>query len=401
MAVPPSLAIDDLAIVWAAVQRRLEQSGSDNRGRIRLGAVSPAARRVLTALLGGPPRATISLARLEVALVELGVGADLSDSLAALGHPVSPEPAARRAVRASQRDARRSARQLVAAEWPEPWAGDWIDGVIRAGVFRGLDTDAAAAMVGTVRRLVDRIAADTEAGRTLSRVDLAAAVAGSSHALDAGTRLEAATTRALALRSMGEDSAEAWERAGVHSDLLSAPALTWALPVLPASGLHGLVAAAADAALPVHLTRFALVAHPVVVAAGTDVLVVENPRLVEAAAQRHVTGAVVALNGNPSAAVRLLLDQLLAAGARLRYHGDFDAPGLAICARMRRLGLQPWRMDAADYRAAVEAAAADGVVLPAEDRPVPATPWDPQLRDELASQRLIVHEERLIDTLLT
>ena len=401
MSVPPSLTIDDLGVVWTAVRRRLEQSGADNRGRIRLGAVSSEGRRVLAALLGRSLRSTIDLARLEAALVELGVGVDLPAALAALGFAVSPEPAARRAVRAEQRDTRRTTRELVAAEWPEPWAREWIDGVIRAGVLRGLDADAAAAMVGTVRRLVDKIADDADAGRSSSRVDLAAAIAGSSHALDAGTRLEAATTRALAMRSMGDDSAEAWERAGVHTDLVSAPALTWALPVIPASGLHGLVTAAVDAAVPVHLTRFALAAYPVVVPIGTDVLVVENPRLVEAAVQRRTRGAVVALNGNPSAAVRLLLDQLLAAGASLRYHGDFDAPGLAICGRMQRLGLRPWRMDTADYRSAVDAAAADGVVLPVEDRPVPPTPWDPQLRAELATRALIVHEERLIDTLLT
>ncbi|WP_162941728.1 TIGR02679 family protein [Desertimonas flava] len=398
--VPPSLTIDDLGVVWTTVRHRLEQSGIDNRGRIRIGPVSPEARRVLAALLGGPVRATINLAVLEAALVELGVGADLPEALSALGHPVSLEPAARRAARAEQRDARRAARESVAAEWPEPWAGEWIDGVIRSGVLSGLDADAAAGIVRTVRRLVDRIAADADAGRTSSRVDLAAAVAGSSHALDAGSRLEAATTRALAMRSMGEGSAEAWERAGVHTDLVSAPALTWALPVVAASGLHALVAAAAGAEVPVHLSRLALAAHPVVVPAGTDVLVVENPRLVEAAAQRRTAGAVVALNGNPSAAVRLLLEQLLAAGAELRYHGDFDAPGLAICARMQRIGLTPWRMGADDYRSAVEAAAADGVDLPVEDRPVPPTPWDPPLRDELASRGLIVHEERLIDTLL-
>ena len=78
----------------------------------------------------------------------------------------------------------------------------------------------------------------------------------------------------------------------------------------------------------------------------------------------------------------------------------FDAPGLAICARLHHLGLQPWRMDVASYRAAVEAAVAAGVELPVETRPVGPTPWDPALRDAVAEVGCIVHEERLLDDLL-
>ena len=116
--------------------------------------------------------------------------------------------------------------------------------------------------------------------------------------------------------------------------------------------------------------------------------------------QRSIHRATITTNGNPSNAVRLLLDQLLACGAKLLYHGDFDVPGLAICARMEQLGLSPWLMDSARYRAAVDSAAADGVDLPIETRTAGVTPWDPSLQDAVNAVRRIVHEERLLDDLL-
>ena len=66
-----------------------------------------------------------------------------------------------------------------------------------------------------------------------SRVDLAASVLGSAHALDRGTRVEAATTRALAHVAGRADARTLWEQAGVHLDLTSGPVLTWNLPVVP------------------------------------------------------------------------------------------------------------------------------------------------------------------------
>ena len=120
----------------------------------------------------------------------------------------------------------------------------------------------------------------------------------------------------------------------------------------------------------------------------------------EAAAQRRIDQTVVAANGNPSGAVQLLVEQLLAAGAPLRYHGDFDTAGLALCARMAALGVEPWRMTARDYLAAVELARVDGVDLPIDDAPVPPTPWDLALAAHFERHRRVVHEERLLPHLL-
>lgn len=52
----------------------------------------------------------------------------------------------------------------------------------------------------------------------------------------------------------------------------------------------------------------------------------------------------------PAASQRTLLTQLADAGAALRYHGDFDWPGIGIGNYvMRRFGARPWRFGAADY----------------------------------------------------
>jgi uncharacterized protein (TIGR02679 family) len=161
-----------------------------------------------------------------------------------------------------------------------------------------------------------------------------------------------------------------------------------------------MVSEAARAGIPAHLSRLALERHPMRMQAGSRILVVENPRVVEAAAQLRKEVSVVCTNGNPGSTVLLLLGQLRDAGAKLRYHGDFDAAGLAICERMMRFGLTPWRMDATDYQAALDIADARGVALPKEKRSPGPTPWDPTLQQVFERDRRIVHEERLLPGLI-
>ena len=67
---------------------------------------------------------------------------------------------------------------------------------------------------------------------------------------------------------------------------------------------------------------------------------------------------------------------------------------------MHALGMMPWRMDATDYLAAIEAAESSGVALPTDTTGPPVTPWDPVLKSVFAERRLVVHEERLLEQLL-
>ncbi|MGH3669610.1 MAG: DUF2399 domain-containing protein, partial [Pseudonocardiaceae bacterium] len=133
---------------------------------------------------------------------------------------------------------------------------------------------------------------------------------------------------------------------------------------------------------------------------GKPVLVVENPRLVEAAAERRLSAAVLCTNGNPTTAPRLAIAALRSCGTRLRYHGDIDAPGLAMTGRARNAGCEPFFMSAQDYRDALADASAVGVELPRDPATAPPTPWDPALAVAFDEHRAVVHEERVMDDVL-
>jgi uncharacterized protein (TIGR02679 family) len=103
---------------------------------------------------------------------------------------------------------------------------------------------------------------------------------------------------------------------------------------------------------------------------------------------------VICTSGNPAAAGSLLLDRLT-----VRYHGDFDWPGIAIARRIIMRGGTPWRLGHDDY---LEAATR----LPVDHRlalagRVEATPWDERLQAVMIATDVAVHEEAIVDLLLT
>jgi uncharacterized protein (TIGR02679 family) len=397
---PPSLLSQDLSPLWAAVRDRLERKGSASRGRLHVVSLSTAGRQILSSLLGRKLTATIDLSALEHELVRVGAGLDLVDALDRLGHAMSFDQELRRADRVLRKQAREEARQAIAS-WPEDWAKDWVEEIIQAGLLRGLEPETAVEVVVSVRRCLNALATPEQ---PRSRVELAALVLGDSHALDPGTRLGAAVARALrqvyASELYDDTDRSAWDYAGVPSDTVSAPALTWNLPVTQSNSLAPMFRSATSLGSVVHVSQMALRASPLEVAPNTTVLFTENPRVVEEAARRRSPLSVASTNGNPSTAVRLLVSQLLASGAILYYHGDFDAAGLAICRRMEALGLRPWHMDVCDYERAVGSAAAAEVDLPLDTADPGSTPWDEPLREVFKTSRRVVHEERLLDELL-
>jgi uncharacterized protein (TIGR02679 family) len=218
--------------------------------------------------------------------------------------------------------------------------------------------------------------------------------------LDSSERLAVLVTRALIARDGPESERGAWERAGMPLDLVSAPVLAWGLPLIGDSAVARSSRAMTAAGLPLHLSTVALRAEPLRVPRETVVLVVENPRLVEAAAQRSLPGAVLCTNGNPTTAPTEAIARLRSAGAGLRYHGDFDTAGLAMTARAAAMGCAPFLMTAADYRAALAVASSSGVELPHDTAPIPPTPWDDALASAFAESRRVVHEERVMDEVL-
>lgn len=389
--VPPTLrTLDDL---WNLVRQRLDRYGSERRGTIVCPPLTSDGRLALQSLLGGGPPRRLDLVALEEALVARRVGDELDDALTALGHPPSAAAAERRRNKVRTTSSRRAFEEAVDA-WPEGWAQEWATEVRRTGLLAGLDAASSVAVADDVRRFVDRTFAP------VSRTELAASLYGDSHALDVGSRRRHAIARALRHLYGPLEEDDLWAEAGVSIDLVSGPALVWNLVLGNDSPLAKLLSQARSGALPLHLSSLALRRYPVTVAVGTVVYVVENPRLVEAAAERGSDATVVAANGNPSRAVTTLIQQLRGAGAVVRYHGDFDSAGLAMAGRMYAAGVEPWLMTTARYQQAVTAAELADLSLPTDPRSCNATPWDPDLADMFNTLRRVVHEELIIDEIL-
>ena len=401
----------DLVPLWQAARQRLDRFGPDRRGQVPLpDNLTDGAAHALRSLLERnrlPQR--LHLAEIEAALGRIGLGPDLDAALTALGFPPSPDARDRLDQRLRVQSTRRSLDQEV-SRWPESWASSWLDELLAGGSLAGLATDDAIGVARDVRRVLDALdnrplirSLIHDNSGLASRSDLATALFGSAHALDNDQLRHRATVRALAHRHQidSDDSGEVWKRAGFHLDSVSAPVLTWGLDLAPPSPLAQLAAAATAAGVPIHLSNFALSRHPARIAtSGAAVLLVENPRVVEAAAELRVPWGVIATGGNPTTAPMNLVRRLLASGAVVRYHGDFDHPGIGICRRMADLGCTPWMMSGDEYAAACRLAASAGLDLPVADGPCGPTPWDDSLRSRFDEHRLVVHEELVLRRLL-
>lgn len=382
------LADPALARIWALLRERVEARGLRAEGRVVLTGLSRQERHAASALVGRPvttSRLTIDLAELDAWLAgRSGVGGLVAVIETATGAPVVDRPALR-TQRAIEREAPFTlARELLA----EPWVETWLDGVRSSGVLTR--TADAAMAVRHAAAALSRLPIAT------SRTELATAVGGNAHALDDGTAAAALVLRALAAQIGGPMPAttagrrELWERFGVRVDLVSTTCLTLGLRAT------GTIAArldhAAEAGDPVHLTPWDL--RRCTLTAPTSVLVCENPRVLEAMAERF--GArfpAVCTSGQPALVVLDVLRTLT--GARLRYHGDFDWPGIAIANRLVvDVGVVPWRMGTDDYVAAL-----DGARLPLDGPPIEPG-WDSELGAAMRHHRVAVHEEAVLEEVL-
>ena len=134
--------------------------------------------------------------------------------------------------------------------------------------------------------------------------------------------------------------------------------------------------------------------------AGGIVFVCENPAVVAAAADElgDRSPTVVCLDGMPSTAALVVLDGLVAAGATVRYHGDFDWRGLAIAGVLARKvpGAQAWQFGAADYRSALSR----GLGSVALTGRTASSPWDADVGAAMSEAGVAVYEEQVLDELV-
>jgi uncharacterized protein (TIGR02679 family) len=392
----------------------------------RLNSLTPADVALLASLMGRPVRLGAATIEVDVPLVDValqraGIAVSLRDALERLDGPI---------VHTAQ------ARAEAASRWGNLVRGrqdarlaDWLATPAGLGLLKRCARQDPHVAAGLCERAESVLGVLPTTGTP--RAELAARVLGDAHALDAGeptatlvlgalrhTDRVVATTDGSIDESPAEGGISAvkpdtatcgrvtsgaaaaterdrhvWARSGVLVNELARPALVLNLPLADGSVWGG------TPGDPAHITLRTLVRSPPTLNVhGCIVSICENPNVVAIVADRLGAGAlpIVCTEGMPAAAQRTLLLALAAAGATLRYHGDFDWPGLRIAATVMSLcGAAPWRLAGADYRACV------GRLIGAPLLGPPASsPWDARLASLMLSHGLAIAEEATIDDLL-
>jgi uncharacterized protein (TIGR02679 family) len=376
----------DLARLRARLARHVVRGSSS--GPITLTELSERERSALAGLLGLPPRAArslrLSLHELDAALAAADLASSLRSALEALDGPLVDRAAERaREAESWNRLCEGATHTALARHLAEPDAR----GVLKR-LARG-HTELGAALLRDVAALLARLPE-----RNIPRSQLAAEVLGDAHGLDAGRPLSSLLLAVL--RERDESERATWARAGVLVNELAAPVLALNLPASSRDPVGALAECARSAGLAFHLSLHALLRHDTHwQVAGRRVYVCENANLMAIAADRLATrcAPLVCTDGMPTESQRQLLTSLGRAGAHLRFHADFDWPGIRIANYVQRsFGATPWRMGANDYTGKSG--------RPLAGAPVQAE-WDPALHDAMLAEGYVLEEEAVADVLLS
>lgn len=423
-----------LAALRQRLRRHFERQDNGNgnaRASLQLTQLSATEHEALALLTGRPARYArsmqIDIRGVDSSLQAAGLSGSLREALERLDGPIGNPAAARDASRlawaalsqASEQDRDRTRDARLQAWLQTPAALPLLKRLSRQ------DTAVAETLLAKAGAVMCYLPA---AG--LPRAQLAAQMLGNAHALDAGqpvaTLVLAAWRCAEAAaaqrppdetseleqdaeeaqgqeteqptdgtRLAAERARDTWARAGILVNELARPALMLNLP------LDENTIASWTPGEPAYLSlRQLLRAPPAWAVEGHPVFVCENPNVLAIAADRLSArcAPMVCTDGMPAAAQRTLLNQLRHAGALLRYHGDFDWPGLQIANHvMRTWHAKHWRMAASDYEAAVQSA--PHLRRDLADAHVAAT-WDPLLAPAMHRHGLSIAEEAVADALI-
>jgi uncharacterized protein (TIGR02679 family) len=353
---------------------------------LRLARLQAHEREALAGLSGQPPRAAASIsvdaAALGARLAAAGIVSDLRAALERLDGPI-------RAV-AAERAEHAAAWAALAQGQAEGPLRDWLALPHHRGLLKRLaggDAHAAARLLDSVRAVLRALPA---AGTPRARI--AAETLGDAHALDGGKPVASVVLGVLrhgraTPAEDDEDRRALWASVGVSVNELARPAL--ALNLRAHDGEPAYVS-----------LRQLLRTPPRWPVQGVPVFVCENPNLVAIAADAlgKACAPLVCTDGMPAAAQRALLAQLAAAGAQLRYHGDFDWPGIAIANLVQReFGATAWRMAAHDYEAGLQCRAEVAAALSG----TPVVPrWCDALGAAMRRRGAALAEEAVASTLL-
>src|SRR6266511_1963270 len=397
------LGHDDLRWLVQRSRRRLER-GLALQGPIVLQNATPAQQRAVEQLLGRPvapgQSVTVRLESLQVSLRRAGVAPDLRSAIEALTGPVEDQSAARLVRDRAWATAFEPLEALCAER---PVLEVWLASVRSTGLLRRLARAEPTAGLGLAQSTARVLSQLPSPGVPLSV--LASVVTGDGHSLDAGRPLHALVIRAAGqLGGVPDGEGAEWRRTvwasvGVLYSELTSPVLCLTLRADPATVSGRGLAVWAEVGQPTYLTVRQVLRDPPGFRSlnGRHVYVCENPTVVAETA--NVLGAasapLVCASGHPAGAATLLLRSLAESGAQLRYHGDFDWPGLSIAnGIVARFGARPWRFDAASYRAA---APSGGSAL--RGNRVEAS-WDTDLSDTMIAVGRKIEEEQVLAELL-
>lgn len=396
------LSAPSLQPLWPVLRDRLERTGHAIRGTVTVDLDDNGADQ-LSGLLGRPVRAgttQVKLAALDVALRSSTAGRGLVAVVAELtGGPLRDRPAERDKAHARREQLWAEVDRLLAGhglsgqDWTRPWT-DWLR---RGGVLTRLPADQASQAVAIA---VGTLAAVLDSDRTTTGIaELASGMTGDAHGLDDGAPAAALVLRGLAFAldvpppTSAAERRLLWQRVGVSTDEISGTIITYGLRPPGTDRWSAMMRERADLGLITHLTVHELRRAGELTRPGEIVHACENPQVLQRLAAASVDRPLACTSGNPAAAGSLLLGR-----AVVRYHGDFDWPGIAIARRITDQGAQPWRLGCADYCEAVER-------LPAGRRLMltghaETTPWDSGLSPAMMAANVAVHEEAVVDQLL-
>ncbi|WP_410666192.1 TIGR02679 family protein [Amycolatopsis sp. lyj-84] len=414
------LARPGFAGLWRSLRKRLENNELAIRGWVVVELDYEAAEDV-SGLLGrliGPGRARVSLTDLDAALRSSAVAHGLVTVVGEMtGGPLTDRKAVSRTRREQKLDvwARWEAAIADSGLDAAPWVSRWQEGVRRAGLISraGNDVDTVIRRTVAVLRalsetipLGDRdataMAEALPAAPSFELSELAGRACSDAHALDEGQLTAALVLRALAAatgESVPKTSVarrELWALSGVTPDRVSGTVMAWSVRP-PGEHLWARsMRDRADLGLVSHVTlqEWHAAADRLWAAPGEQVFACENPQVLQAAARADVKTPLLCTSGNPATVALRVIDCLIAGGAVVRYHGDFDTAGVRIAKRLFERGVRPWRYAVEDYLASIDRAR-----LPLTGT-VPVTPWSPGLASAMEAHQLAVHEEALLDVLL-
>ncbi|MEZ6093450.1 MAG: TIGR02679 family protein [Pirellulaceae bacterium] len=387
------------------LRKRMSQ-GKSLTGKVSLKSATAEERLALATLFGSKPKTRGDSVTVDLDLIaEMLRHAELDDSLESALSVVFG-PVKNQAAAAVEKERR----------WQSLWNGaeerladnalalNWLAGLKNSGLLKRRSKrsiDVANRLLDSAMSILEKVPV-----QALRLSELAALETGNSHALDKGQPLSSLVIRyareldELAKWKSAADRRDAWELLGVVPNELSAPLLVLNLRADNESFTGRVLNLHADNGEPYRLSvrqlkhmtpRFD--ANVI----GPDVYVCENPTVVDVAVHRlgNKSKPLICIDGQPKTASRLLLNLLSETGTTIHYHGDFDWEGLRIANLvMTRHDAKSWRFGTEHYNASVS----DKYKL--KGKRVNAI-WDHALATAMQASGYIIHEEQVLDELIS